>query len=112
MEISSFVLGVLSIILLAMIVTIVWGAFKIIQITKTINNQQSQMELEVDTTREDLESSIVELHDRIDAVDRSIDSAIDDVHGRIDQVNSYIDHRIDKLIDAQNANMKTKKPSK
>lgn len=113
MNIYFFVLGVLSIIFLAMLSTIVWGVLKIMKISKTVDKHDLLVEeFELDAVRTDLESSIAEVHERIDTVDRSVSSDFDDIHNRVDNLNSYIDHRIDKLIDAQNANVKTKKTSK
>jgi len=113
MNIYFFVLGVLSIIFLAMLSTIVWGVLKIMKISKTVDSHDLLVEeFELDAVLTDLESSIAEVHERIDTVDRSVSSDFDDIHNRVDNLNSYIDHRIDKLIDAQNANVKTKKTSK
>jgi predicted PurR-regulated permease PerM len=123
MEITSFVLGMLTIVAAIMITAIVVGMVKINQLkNKTENLTQLCAAIESDLrheitnvydsmNREDegirriiedtnRDITLVErtIMQRIDKVDEEHNKHEDDIHRQIDQTKSYIDSRIDKVI--------------
>ena len=120
MEITSFVLGMLSIVAVAIVAVIVVGMLKINQLTNQISSLSLEMDIElsnlsrlIDTNTSSLwrqfedtgrDITMVEktLMSQIDQTRKETDQAIDQLH-RIDaqldeNVRRYIDSRIDKVV--------------
>ena len=87
-----FVLGVLSIIAVAVVAVVVWGMFKIISITKTIK-LETQYKQEGDR----------HIWESMTRNQEEFERRINVVYQAIDESRSYTDRRIDKLMDSQSA---------
>ncbi len=111
-EITSFVLGMLTIGVLLMIITLIAGMVKINKIEKQQNNTKKQFrEVYENIIRkdEDLRRLFEDTHREINMVEKTIMNQIekvdqhhnkieDHIHKEIDQTKSYIDSRIDKVV--------------
>ena len=105
MEITSFILGMLTIIGMAAAVVIVLGLVKIYKQVKKVENLENSMFREFEHTHRTISENSNEIHQRIDHVNRDINQYIDHIEKHIfksieeekrDTI-SYIDSRIDKL---------------
>jgi len=106
MEIMSFTLGVLSIIIVAFVAVLVWGIVKVVKQQKQIRNLQEDVERNlnemyrinsdinnyISTRTLDMERNI---YDSIRDLNREIDVKLKEVS---ESSKSYTDSRIDKLI--------------
>ena len=103
METMYFVLGMLSIVAAAFVVTVIWGLLK-------IKNQQRSIEI----LQQKLDEMPRQFYDETRNITQTFDRRIDDVWGNFSNVErafhecdksiseiskSYTDSRIDKLID-------------
>ena len=103
METMYFVLGMLSIVAAAFVVTVIWGLLK-------IKNQQRS----IDILQQRLDEMPRQFYDETRNITQTFDRRIDDVWGNLSNVErafheydksilesskSYTDSRIDKLID-------------
>jgi hypothetical protein len=116
MEITSFVLGMLTIVAVLIVTAIVVGMVKINQLkNKTenltqlcaaiesdlrqeINNTNDSVWRQFESTGRDITMVERTIMQRIDKVDEEHNKHEDDIHREIDQTKSYIDSRIDKVI--------------
>lgn len=94
MEITSFILGMLTIIGMAVAVVIVLGLVKIYKQTKKVENLENNMSREFEHTHRTISENLNDIHQRIDHVEEHIFKLIEDE--KRDTI-SYIDSRIDKL---------------
>ena len=129
METLSFTLGVLSVIIVAFVVVLVWGIDKVVKQQKQINSLEKDMQREVEHTCRLINESIQSLWNRLSEMDRDtyehqkefqreLDQKFQNTHREMDerfgsvystmdvgrtavveQSKSYTDSRIDKLID-------------
>jgi hypothetical protein len=121
MEITFFVLGMLTIILGALVATVVVGLLKITKLTKQVDDLKRQYHVDIDGIYRHISDNqqglwrqfenagrdvtMVEktIMNHIDAKQRELEQSIDQLH-RIDHdlnenAKRYTDSRIDKLID-------------
>ena len=98
MEITSFVLGMLTIVAVIILTVIVVG---IVKINKLEKQKQNLYQLCI-SIEGDLRRLIEETHRDISDVENTIVQRIDEIdretHREIDQTRSYIDSRIDKVV--------------
>jgi peptidoglycan hydrolase CwlO-like protein len=120
MEITSFVLGMLSIIAVAIVAVIVVGMLKINKLEKSNNNLQqlcrdidlSLRTLISDTNREltmvertimqridkEIEDAHRHIHDEVEEIHKHEHELETVLHRDIDETRRYIDSRIDKVV--------------
>ena len=116
MEITSFVLGMFTIVAVLIVTAIVVGMVKINQLkNKTenltqlcaaiesdlrqeINNTNDSVWRQFESTGRDITMVERTIMQRIDKVDEEHNKHEDAIHREIDQTKSYIDSRIDKVI--------------
>jgi predicted PurR-regulated permease PerM len=116
MEITSFVLGMLTIVAVLIVTAIVVGMVKINQLkNKTenltqlcaaiesdlrqeINNTNDSVWRQFESTGRDITMVERTIMQRIDKVDEEHNKHEDAIHREIDQTKSYIDSRIDKVV--------------
>lgn len=94
MEITSFVLGMLTIIGVAVAILVVLGVVKIYKQGKQIAESKSSLEKEVENIYRAVFEGERALYTRLDEIDRRIDNLHEETHRSI---TSYVDSRIDKL---------------
>jgi predicted Holliday junction resolvase-like endonuclease len=105
MEITSFVLGMLTIIALLIVTAIVVGMVKINQLkNKTENLTQSFVTTEYNL-RQTIEALYREVEDKnqnalrvIEDINQDITTVKRNIISRIDETKSYIDSRIDRVV--------------
>jgi len=116
MEITSFVLGMLTIVAVIMLTVIVVGIVKIVRLEKQnellkqlcaaiesdlrqeINNTNDSVWRQFESTGRDITMVERTIMQRIDKVDEEHNKHEDAIHREIDQTKSYIDSRIDKVV--------------
>lgn len=105
MEITSFILGMLTIIGMAAAVVIVLGLVKIYKQSKKVEQLENAMYKEIEQLYRNADELNKDLHQRIDHLNRDLNQYIDHIKEHIfksieeekrDTI-SYIDSRIDKL---------------
>lgn len=94
MEITSFVLGMLTVTGLAIALLVVLGVVKIYKQGKQIAELESSLEKEVENIYRAVFEGERALNTRLDDTDRRIDHLHEETHRSI---TSYVDSRIDKL---------------
>jgi len=121
MEVTSFVLGMLAIVVVAFAVTTVVGLLKILKLNKQIIYLESRIDREVEHIIRRIETEHTEvwrqfenagrdvtmiektIMNQIDATRRETHQAIDELHRAVgyesNEGRRYTDSRIDKLID-------------
>ena len=91
-----FTLGVLSVIITAFVVVLVWGIVRVVKQEKQIK----QLQIELDKTNENMyrsnDSTRAELHRRIEDIGYHADLQMKKY---IDESKSYTDSRLDKFIE-------------
>ena len=111
-EITSFVLGMLTVGAALMLITLVAGIVKINKLEKQKNHNEKQFEQVYDNMcRQDTELrqlldsinrdiNMVEktIMNQIEIIDREHHKIEDEIHLEINQVKSYTDSRIDKVV--------------
>lgn len=122
MEVTAYVLGMLTIVTVAFVAGIVVGLLKILKLNKQTIYLESRLDREVEHMYRRMEDehtavwrqfenagrdvTMVErtIMNQIDATRREIDQAVDELHRAVGHESSegrrYTDSRIDKLIDA------------
>lgn len=127
MEITSFVLGMLAIIMVAMVTVIVVGIVKILK----LNKQQDYLNSALERTRSELYDAMKDDYNNVwrqfEAAGRDVTMIEQTLRNQIDQarqetgkatqtvrtdLSSYIDSRIDKLIDTYFEHVGAKTPPK
>ena len=94
MEITSFVLGMLTVTGLAIAILVVLGIVKIYNQGKQIAALEAALEKEVDHVQRAIYEGERALNVRLNETDRRIDQLQEETHRGI---TSYVDSRIDKL---------------
>lgn len=111
-EITSFVLGMLTIGVILMLITLIAGIVKINKLEKQFNNNENQFREVYDNMSrndEELRRLFEDTHREINMVEKTIMNQVqqinqehhkieDEIHREIDQTKSYIDSRIDKVV--------------
>jgi hypothetical protein len=111
-EITSFVLGMLTVGTVLMLITLVVGIVKINKLEKNKNHNEKQFEQVYDDMcrhDNDIRQLLDSTHRDIDMVEKTIMNHIhqidemhhkieDEIHREIGQVRSYTDSRIDKVV--------------
>ena len=113
METTMFTLGVLSIILAALVATVVYGIVKVLKLKTDITNVYRRLDDESQQVYRRFEDMQRDVNMVEQTLRNSMNSGFDDIdrfvrHGDAD-VRSYIDSRIDKLVDVYFDTQKTKK---
>ena len=103
MEITSFVLGILSVIGVAVVTLVVVGMVKIYQLIKEHNSVLQ----ELDQTRSNIYQTISDenryISQRLNEMDRQAENQIEAIRR---DITSYVDSRIDKLQSKKEATTK------
>jgi hypothetical protein len=111
-EITSFVLGMLTVGAALMLITLVAGIVKINKLEKQKNHNEKQFEQVydnmsrydndirqlLDSTHRDLNMVEKTIMNQIEIIDRDHHKIEDEIHRELGQVRSYIDSRIDKVV--------------
>jgi len=111
-EITSFVLGMLTVGAVLMLITLVAGIVKINKLEKNKNHNEKQFEqvydnmsrydneirLLLDSTHRDINMVEQTLMNQVKHVDENHHKIEDEIHREINQVRSYTDSRIDKVV--------------
>jgi predicted PurR-regulated permease PerM len=121
MEITSaYVLGMLTIVAVAVVTVIVVGIVKILKLNTQINNIYSQLNDaerhihdRISDDRRRMEQVIIDIHRDIDMVDKTLQNKMEnELKGVHTNTKRYIDSRIDKLIDGYFDHVGAKTPPK
>jgi hypothetical protein len=111
-EITSFVLGMLTVGAALMLITLVAGIVKINKLEKQNNHNEKQFEQVydnmcrqdnevrqlLDSTNRDINMVEKTIMNQIEIIDREHHKIEDEIHREINQVKSYTDSRIDKVV--------------
>jgi uncharacterized protein YsxB (DUF464 family) len=111
-EITSFVLGMLTVGVALMLITLVAGIVKINKLEKNKNHNEKQFEQVydnmcrqdtelrqlLDSTNRDINMVEKTIMNQIEIIDREHHKIEDEIHREINQVKSYTDSRIDKVV--------------
>ena len=111
-EITSYVLGMLTIAAILLLIALVLGMVKIIKLEKqtiTIKKMIDEVYQSIDHERRHTEELLQSTHRDINMVEQTIMNQVknvdefhnkieDEIHRDIDQTKSYIDSRIDKVV--------------
>jgi uncharacterized protein YoxC len=113
MEITSFALGMLVMVAIALVVVVVVGMFKVSKMKETMNNIERFLEnttkdlhdrisREVDEIQKDMTKNSFETDKVFKNFESHIESISDDKDRQITELNRYVDSRFDKLINTLN----------
>ena len=111
-EITSFVLGMLTVGAALMLITLVAGIVKINKLEKQNNDNEKRFEQVydnmsrydnelrqlLDSTNRDINMVEKTIMNQIEIIDREHHKIEDEIHREIGQVRSYTDSRIDKVV--------------
>ena len=111
-EITSFVLGMLTVGAALMLITLVAGIVKINKLEKQNSHNEKQFEQVydnmsrydnelrqlLDSTNRDINMVEKTIMNQIEIIDREHHKIEDEIHREINQVRSYTDSRIDKVV--------------
>ena len=111
-EITSYVLGMLTIAAVLLLIALVVGMVKINKLEKKISEHQKQFNIVYEKMirkDEQLHRLLEDTHRDINMVEKTIMNQVqqidqehhkieDEIHREIDQTKSYIDSRIDKVV--------------
>ncbi len=93
MDITSFLMGICAVTVVALITVVVMGIFRINRLTKELNiavkdieQMKRVIDSRVDSLRSTLEKEDLNLHQRIDNIFTYIDGQTRDLHERIDKL--------------------------
>ncbi len=93
MDITSFLMGICAVTVVALITVVVVGIFRINRLTKELNiavkdieQMKRVIDSRVDSLRSTLEKEDLNLHQRIDNIFTYIDGQTRDLHERIDEL--------------------------
>ena len=92
METTSFVLGMLSIIVAAFAVVVVWGIVKINKLTAELKSTHEWIE----SNTRDRDYNFDQVYKRISDVERQLQFEVQEIYRRMDECRSYTDSRFDK----------------
>jgi uncharacterized protein HemX len=111
-EITSFVLGMLTVGVALMLITLVAGIVKINKLEKQNNHNEKQFEQVydnmcrqdnevrqlLDSTNRDINMVEKTIMNQVQQIDQEHHKIEDEIHREINQVKSYTDSRIDKVV--------------
>jgi peptidoglycan hydrolase CwlO-like protein len=111
-EITSYVLGMLTIAAVLLLIALVLGMVKISKLEKTISEHQKQFDIVyenmsrndehlrrlLDDTHRDINMVEKTIMNQVQQIDQEHHKIEDAIHREIDQTKSYIDSRIDKVV--------------
>lgn len=111
-EITSFVLGMLTVGAALMLITLVAGIVKINKLEKQNSHNEKQFEQvysdicrndndikqSLDGTNRDINMVEKTIMNQVQQIDQEHHKIEDEIHREIDQTKSYIDSRIDKVV--------------
>ena len=111
-EITSYVLGMLTIAAVLLLIALVVGMVKISKLEKKISEHQKQFDIvyeNMSRNDEHLRRLLEDTHRDINMVEKTIMNQVqqidqehhkieDEIHREINQTKSYIDSRIDKVV--------------
>jgi peptidoglycan hydrolase CwlO-like protein len=111
-EITSFVLGMLTVGAALMLITLVAGIVKINKLEKQNSHNEKQFEQVydnmcrqdnevrqlLDSTNRDINMVEKTIMNQVQQIDQEHHKIEDEIHREIDQTKSYIDSRIDKVV--------------
>jgi len=117
MELTSFVLGIVTIVAIIFMIAVVVGLVKILKLNKQVQELQTQLTQNTDSIYRDMQSEHADTWQQFEATGRDITMVERTLQNQIqEQVmvsKRYIDSRIDKLIDTyfvvKEAEQQTKK---
>lgn len=117
MEITSFVIGVLTVIAIIFIVAVVVGLLMISKLNKQVQELSAQLTQNTDSIYRDMQSEHADTWQQFEATGRDITmvehTLANQIHEEVKVSKRYIDSRIDKLIDTyfvvKEAEQQTKK---
>ncbi len=100
MDITSFLMGICAVTVVALITVVVMGIFRINRLTKELDRNVKEIEhikrvidSRVDSLRSTLEKEDLNLHQRIDNIFTYIDGQTRDLHERIDELSRQITNK-------------------
>ena len=96
METLSFTLGILSVIIIAAVIVLVWGTVKVLKQEKEIKNLNTELERAISDIYRNSSDETSRLNRRLNDMDRN---AYEQMKSYFDENKSYTDKRIDKLVD-------------
>lgn len=103
METMYFILGMLSIVGIAIVAAIVWGVVKITKLLKAIKHHEEYQSLNDREINDRFKDLYQDINLRLDSMERHANDHISELQrelaSRFDQVYSYTDSRLDKLAD-------------
>ena len=111
-EITSYVLGMLTIAAALLLIALVLGMVKISKLEKEISEHQKQFDIVyenmsrndehlrrlLDDTHRDINMVEKTIMNQVQQIDQEHHKIEDAIHREIDQTKSYIDSRIDKVV--------------
>ena len=117
MEITSFVIGVLTVIAIIFIVAVVVGLLMISKLNKQVQELSGQLTHNTDSIYRDMQSEHADTWQQFEATGRDITmverTLVNQIHEEANVSKRYTDSRIDKLIDTyfvvKEAEQQTKK---
>ena len=127
MEITSFVLGIVTIVTVAMVAVIVVGIVKILKLANQVNDLNLRLDRSVDHLYREMHSKHESIWRQFETAGRDVTTVEKTIMSQMDRVrqetgkathtvrtdlSSYIDSRIDKLIDTYFEHVGAKKSKK
>jgi peptidoglycan hydrolase CwlO-like protein len=111
-EITSYVLGMLTIAAALLLIALVVGMVKISKLEKKISEHQKQFDIVyenmsrndeylrrlLDDTHREINMGEKRIMNQVQQIDQEHHKIEDEIHREIDQTKSYIDSRIDKVV--------------
>lgn len=101
MNIESFVIGILTVVVMVVAITAVLGLLKAIRLSaeviglkQRLTDDERELSREINMVEQTLQN---QLDHRMNDTRRMIENYDRDHHDRINHLNSYIDQRVDKL---------------
>lgn len=101
MDTISFILGISSVVVIAIAVVSVVGFFKVISVAKHFNNYRQYLDVELSNKTKEIRDEITQgieyLHRRIDSTEREYSTQNDELRRNIDQKNHEITSHVDLI---------------
>lgn len=101
MNIESFVIGILTVVVMVVAITAVLGLLKAIRLSgeimglkQRLTDDERELSREINMVEQTLRN---QLDHRMNDTRRTIENYDRDIHDRVNHLNSYIDQRVDKL---------------
>jgi predicted Holliday junction resolvase-like endonuclease len=117
MELTSFVLGIVTIVAIIFMIAVVVGLVKILKLNEQVQELQTQINNNQEAVYRNMQSAHAETWQQFEATGRDITMVERTLQNQINEeikvIQRYTDSRIDKLIDTyfnvKNAEQQTKK---